>query len=87
MITSSMPVTPPVVANPPNAVQSAPKAAQSAAKAQPATAAVDTVQISAAAQVLQEATETPAQTTKEASSGDHQAQRLLAREAAEKASA
>ncbi len=42
----------------------------------------DTVQISNAARALQEAIETPAQTAKEASRGDHQAQRLLAKEAA-----
>jgi len=40
-----------------------------------------TVQISAAAQALQEAIETPVQTAKEASTGDAQAKRLLAREA------
>ena len=43
----------------------------------------DTVQISNAAQsALKEVIENPAQTAKEASSGDHQAQRLLAIEAA-----
>jgi hypothetical protein len=42
----------------------------------------DTVQISNAAKILQEATETPAQTAKEAASGDRQAKALLAREAA-----
>ncbi len=47
----------------------------------------DVVQISSAGQsALQEATETHEQTVKEAMSGDIQAQRLLAREAAEKAS-
>lgn len=46
------------------------------------TAAI-TVQISSAGKAaLQEATETPAQTEKEAHSGDVQAQRLLAKEAA-----
>jgi hypothetical protein len=41
----------------------------------------DTVTISNAAKAaLQEATESKAQTTKEAHSGDHQAQRLLAKE-------
>ena len=44
----------------------------------------DTVNISAAAKALQEATETPAQTTKEAQSGDRQAQILLAKEKAAK---
>ena len=42
----------------------------------------DTVQISAAAKALQETIETSAQTAREASSGDVQAQRLLARQAA-----
>ncbi|MDA8163174.1 MAG: hypothetical protein M0022_09780 [Desulfobacteraceae bacterium] len=46
----------------------------------------DVVHISGAGQsALQEATETREQTEKEAMSGDIQAQRLLAREAAEKA--
>jgi hypothetical protein len=53
------------------------------AKLQPAPA--DTVQISAAAQALKEATENPAQTAKEAAGGDVQAKRLLAKEAADKA--
>jgi hypothetical protein len=45
----------------------------------------DTVQVSSAAQAaLMEATETSVQTAKEASAGDHQAQRLLAKEAAAK---
>jgi hypothetical protein len=52
-------------------------------KVQPAP--VDTVQISAAAQALKEAIENPAQTAKEAASGDIQAKRLLAKEAAYKA--
>ena len=51
-----------------------------AVKPQPA--ATDTVKISVVAQALQEATETQAQTTKEAGSGDVQARRLLAQEAA-----
>jgi hypothetical protein len=42
----------------------------------------DTVQISNAARALQETLETPAQTAKEASRGDRQAQRLLAKETA-----
>ncbi len=57
-------------------------------KPQPATT-TDTVQISSSAQAaltaLQEATETPAQTAKEAAGGDHQAQKLLAKAAAAKA--
>lgn len=48
----------------------------------------DSVQLSKIAQALlaarQEATETSAQTAKEAGHGDQQAQRLLAKEAAEK---
>ena len=51
-----------------------------------ATAKPDTAQLSSAAQAaLTEATETPAQTAKEAGGGDIQAQRLLAKEAAAKA--
>jgi hypothetical protein len=46
------------------------------------TTVTDTVQISTAAKILQEATETPSQTAKEAVSGDRQAKALLAREAA-----
>jgi hypothetical protein len=42
----------------------------------------DTVQISAAAQALQESAETSAQTTREAGAGDVQAQRLLAKQSA-----
>ena len=48
----------------------------------PQAAVTDTVKISVVAQALQEATETQAQTTKEAGSGDVQARRLLAQEAA-----
>jgi hypothetical protein len=47
--------------------------------------ATDTVQISSAAKAMQETNETPAQTVQEAGKGDHQAQRLLAREASERA--
>ncbi|MGA2151331.1 MAG: hypothetical protein ABSG48_04100 [Geobacteraceae bacterium] len=57
----------------------------------PKAAVMDTVNVSAAAKAastaakaaLQEATETPAQTAKEAQSGDRLAQRLLAKEKAE----
>jgi len=55
-----------------------------AAPAQPA-AATDTVQLSAAKALVQETLETPTQTAREARSGDLQAKRLLAREAADKA--
>ena len=52
---------------------------------QPITPApVDTVHISSAAKAMQEVMETPAQTAREASGGDMQAQRLLAKEAAAK---
>ena len=64
----------------------APKAApttQAAAKPQRA-APSDTVQISAAAQALKEAIENPAQTAREAASGDQVAKRLLAKEAVDK---
>lgn len=51
--------------------------------ASPAGSPTDTVQVSSAGRVaLKETLETPAQTAKEAASGDHQAQRLLAKEAA-----
>jgi len=50
----------------------------------PKAAATDTVNVSAAAKAMQEATETPAQTAKEAQRGDKQAQILLAKEKAEK---
>jgi hypothetical protein len=60
---------------------------QKPARPQPkAAAGTDSVQLSAAAQAaldaLLEATETSAQTAKEAGQGDLQAQRLLARESA-----
>jgi hypothetical protein len=76
-----------------NSVTSAPQTqpvAQSAPvspkpiQVKPKAAATDTVTVSAAAQALQEATETPAQTAKEAQRGDRQAQLLLAKENAEK---
>jgi hypothetical protein len=57
---------------------------QPAQASAPKAAVTDTVQISNAAKVLQEATETPAQTAKEAASGDRQAKALLARETARK---
>jgi hypothetical protein len=59
---------------------------QQAAVSKPQPPPTDTVQISsAAAQALKEAIENPTQTAKEAASGDQQAKRLLAREAADKA--
>ena len=52
-------------------------------QSKPQPIATDTVQLSSAAlAILQEATEIPAQTLKEARGGDFQARRLLAREAA-----
>jgi hypothetical protein len=58
-----------------------------AQSAPPSATNTDSVQLSKAAQaalaVLQEASETPSQTAKEAGHGDLQAQRLAAREAAE----
>jgi hypothetical protein len=70
---------------------SAPKAAvqpaqtpQPAQASAPKAAITDTVQISNAAKILQEATETPGQTAKEAASGDLQAKALLARETADR---
>jgi hypothetical protein len=69
-------------------VQSTASQQAAAPKPQPAPAPqpAATVHISAAAQALQEAIETPAQTLKEANTGDLQAKRLLAREAAAHAS-
>jgi hypothetical protein len=65
-----------------------PAQARPAAQASvPKPAVTDTVQISNAARIVQEATETQAQTTKEANSGDLQARALLAREAAARAGA
>jgi len=55
---------------------------QPAAAPKPQPPVTDTLQISAAAKALQEITETSAQTAREASSGDVQAQRLLAKQAA-----
>jgi hypothetical protein len=75
------PVTSPPQVQAQAAVQP-PAARQPAAAGKPQPAAPDTVKISVAAQALQEATETQAQTTKEAGAGDVQAQRLQAKEAA-----
>jgi len=74
----------------PAPVQAAPASKPAAAAARPPVAAAqnsikDTVQISAAAQVLQEAIENPAQTAREANAGDQQARRLLAKEQADQA--
>ena len=69
----------------PPAAKSATSSQKSAQSQPPSTVSTpaDTVQISSAAKAaLQEALETRAQTANEARSGDHQAQRLLAKEAA-----
>jgi hypothetical protein len=72
----------------PSTEQSTQKPAQGASK--PA-ASSDVVNLSNAAQtlaaILKEASETPAQTAKEAQGGDLQARRLLAKEAAAKPAA
>jgi hypothetical protein len=61
---------------------------QSGQSSQTQTAAVDAVQLSSTAQAAlaarKELAETPAQTSQEAIKGDHQAQRLLAKENANK---
>jgi hypothetical protein len=61
-------------------------ARQPAAQAKPQSTAnpTDTVKLSSAQLVQQEASETPVQTAREASAGDSQARNLLAREAAER---
>jgi len=59
--------------------------AQQLTQSKPQPAPTDTVQISAAAQVLKESIENPVQTAREAAGGDPQARRLLAKEAADKA--
>ena len=69
----------------PTPLNATPKPEPRSAKLQPAPVASDTVQLSSAAKIVQEATETPAQTAHEANAGDLQAKRLLAREAAEHA--
>jgi regulator of protease activity HflC (stomatin/prohibitin superfamily) len=65
------------------AAQSAPESPKPV-HVKPKVAVKDTVNVSAAAKAMQEATETPAQTAKEAQRGDKQAQILLAKEKAEK---
>jgi len=54
---------------------------QAQAKTQPGP--TDTITISAAKQIVQEAIESSSQTAREAANGDNQAKRLLAREAAQ----
>jgi hypothetical protein len=80
-VTTALPIQPTTT----DAAQAKPTA-QKPAQSQAANTPADTVQISNAAQVaLKETLETSAQTAKEAAGGDHQAQRLLAKEAAQKA--
>ena len=61
------------------AVQASPARQPARTPASPAQV-TDTVQLSSTAKIVQEAIETPAQTAKEAASGDRQAKALLARE-------
>ena len=61
-----------------------PKPATQQPQAKPQSAPTDTVTISAAKQIVQESLENSVQTAKEAASGDLQAKRLLAREAADR---
>ena len=82
--TTPRPVTQPTSAA--QAQSSTPSAAAKPAQSKPQPS-TDTVSLSTTAQAFaQEATETPVQTRKEAMSGDTQAQRLLAKEAATQAS-
>ncbi len=78
---SSATQTQPVATTTSTSAQKAPQKAS-----QPSSSSGDTVQISQAAQTMlaamKEATETSAQTSKEAGQGDLQAQRLLAKEQA-----
>jgi hypothetical protein len=75
---------------PPPVAQSTPvsshKSTQAKSASPESSSTTDTVQLSMTAQAVlaaaQEAKETPAQTAKEASGGDRQAQRLLAKHAA-----
>jgi hypothetical protein len=75
------PVSNATQAQPP--IQSKPTTQAPQGKPQPTP--TDTVTISAAKQIVQESLENSAQTTREAASGDLQAKRLLAKEAADHA--
>jgi hypothetical protein len=78
----------PVDSSAPMPAVAQPTATQAPAPATPASSVQDTVQISNGAKaLLQEAMETSAQTSREASAGDAQAIRLLAKQAAARASA
>jgi hypothetical protein len=81
----SDPISGATQSQPPAQIRSAPQESPKP-QAPPAAVPTDTVHLSSAAQAaLQEATETQAQTAKEARGGDGQAVRLLARETAAKA--
>jgi hypothetical protein len=72
---------PPSAATPHQPVAPVTSANPKTTPAKASAAASDQVHLSSAAlAALQEASETPAQTAKEARAGDHQAQRLLVRE-------
>lgn len=66
----------------PKTPSAAPAKSPSAPPPAPSSASVASAAVSATAAALKEVTETNAQTVKEASGGDRQAQRLLAKEAA-----
>jgi hypothetical protein len=86
-ISGSSPVSP-ADPTPPPAAQKASSEPQTAAPSDTSAVPQEIVQLSAAAQsALREATETPAQTAKEAGHGDAQAKRLLAKQAAAKEAA
>ena len=72
--------SPQAAAQPAAARQAAPQA-----KPQATAQSADTIKLSSAQLVQQEAVETPVQTAHEASTGDSQARNLLAREAAARA--
>ncbi len=80
------PITSVIQTEPTTATQRASSPKSATSKPASSTGQTDTVQLSGAAQALlaalQEATESPAQTAKEAGAGDPQAQKLLAKAAA-----
>ena len=81
----SSPVAPSVQIVPPKNDKEAAAAVDSASPAKPQNNPAATVQISSAGKkLMQEATETAAQTAKEAIGGDQQAQRIIKKEAAAK---
>jgi hypothetical protein len=81
-ITSAHQAEPPVAAQP-KAGSSATSSQKPAQTASSSSIPTDTVRLSNAAQAsIKESLETSVQTAREAAGGDHQAQRLLAKEAA-----